>query len=421
MFALIDCNNFYVSCERVFRPDLNNKPVVVLSNNDGCVIARSDEAKALGIPMGAPAFEYQEVFKKNNVTVFSANFPLYGDMSQRVMSIISELVPEIEIYSIDECFIKLNGFEYITASLYDYALAIQQRVKRWTGIPISIGIASTKALAKVANHVAKKFKKETGCIYLIDSEEKRVKALRWLPVEDIWGIGSRLSKRLRNIGVEKAYDFTQLPENYVKKHFTIVGLRLQRDLRGISTLQLDEPQPKKNIATTRSFESLYTTFEELRERIVTFASVCAEKLRKQHSYCQSVMVFLYTNPFREDLPQYKASIVLKLPYATHSSIELAKFAVKALQYIFKPGYAYKKAGVIVSDIIPDNCIQLTLFEKRNERHIPLMQTLDRINARYGMQKIRLATQDTQRVWKMKQEKLSPQYTTRLSDIITIKV
>ena len=419
MFALIDCNNFYASCERLFRPELIGKPIVVLSNNDGCVIARSNEAKAVGIPMGAPAFEYEAIFNQHQVHVFSANFPLYGDMSHRVMNILGEYSPDIEIYSIDEAFLKLKGFERF--DLQEYGIDMQRRVTKWTGIPVSVGIAPTKALAKIANRIAKKYPKETQSSYLINSEEKRIKALKWVQIEDVWGIGRQHAKRLRAVGVKTAYDFTQLHDSWVQQHMSIVGLRLKRDLQGTPTLDLELVQPKKNIATTRSFERNYSKIEELEERVATFAVSCAEKLRKQKSCCNTIMVFIHTNGHRNDLPQYSRNIVVKLPYPTNSAIELAKFAKQALLYIFKEGYQYKKAGVLVMDFTPQDKTQLRLFDNSNQQHIPLMMAMDKINSMYGQQKIRLAAQDTKRVWKMKQEKLSPRYTTNLNDIITIKV
>lgn len=419
MFALIDCNNFYASCERVFRPDLNGQPIVVLSNNDGCVIARSNEAKDLGIPMGAPAFEFEKVFQEKKIHVFSANFPLYGDMSNRVMSILTAYSPEVEIYSIDECFLKLQGFEHY--NLQDYGNEMRQKVVKWTGIPISVGIAPTKALSKVANRIAKKFSEKTGGVYIIDSEEKRIKALKWLKVEDIWGIGRQLSKRLKAMGIYTAFEFTQLSDQVVQKQMSIVGLRLKHDLQGIPTLDLEEIQPKKNIATTRTFESNYTQLEQLNERISTFAVTCAEKLRQQDSCCNSLMVFVHTNRHRNDLAQYRRNIVIQLPYPTNSNIELAKFALQALNLIFIEGYAYKKAGVIVQDFTPARVTQGNLFENSDARHIKLMKTVDQINASMGQQKIRLASQDLKRVWKMKQEKLSPCYSTQMSDIITIQL
>ena len=419
MFALVDCNNFYASCERVFRPDLNGKPIVVLSNNDGCVIARSNEAKDLGIPMGAPAFEYEKVFQQQKVHVFSANFALYGDMSHRVMSVLSDYSPDMEIYSIDECFLSLKGFEFF--NLQEYGMLMRNKVVKWTGIPISVGIAPTKALSKVANRIAKKFSGRTKGVYIIDSEESRIKALKWLKVEDVWGIGRQHAKRLQAQGVKTAYDFTLLNDAFVRKQMSIIGLRLKHDLQGIPTLNLDEVQPKKNIATTRSFDGNYTKFEQISERVSTFAVSCAEKLRKQNSCCNSLMVFVHTNRHRKDLPQYSRNIVIKLPFATNSSIELSKFAIQALKQIFKEGYSYKKAGVIVQDFTPQDSVQKSLFEERNEKHIPLMKAVDKLNALFGQQKIRLASQDAKRVWKMKQEKLSPNYTTKLADIITIKL
>jgi len=417
MFALVDCNNFYASCERVFRPDLIGKPVAVLSNNDGCIIARSNEVKALGIPMGAPAFEYEEIIKKNNIHIFSANFALYGDMSQRVMNILEEYTPELEIYSIDEAFLKFTGFENF--NLQTYGEEIQARVTKWTGIPISVGFAPTKSLAKIAQHIAKKFPAKTKSVYLIDTDQKRIKALKWIKIEDVWGIGRQHAKRLKALNVVTAYDFTMLGDSWIQKNMAIVGLRLKHDLQGIPTLDLDEVQPKKNIATTRTFETNYTNIEQLNERVTTFAVSCAEKLRKQKSCCNTIMVFINTNVNRKDLPQYYRNIVLKLPFPTNSSIELAEFTNQALAKIFKGGYFYKKAGVIVMDFIPEDKKQLGLFENSDERHKPLMQTVDKINAAYGQQKLRLASQDLKRMWKMRQEKLSPHYTTNINDIITI--
>ncbi len=417
MFALVDCNNFYASCERAFRPDLRGKPVAVLSNNDGCIIARSNEVKALGIPMGAPAFEYEEILTKNNVHVFSANFALYGDMSHRVMNILHEYTPDLEIYSIDEAFLKLEGFE--NYNIQSYGEEIQLKVTKWTGIPISVGIAPTKSLSKVANRIAKKYPDKTKSVYIIDSEEKRIKALKWLKIEDVWGIGRQHSKRLKAMNVYNAYDFTLLDDAWVRKNLAVVGLRLKHDLQGMPTLDFEIVQPKKNIATTRTFERNYTELEQLNERVTTFAVSCAEKLRMQKSCCNAIMVFIHTNGNRKDLPQYYKNIVMKLPFPTNSSIELAKFASQSLERIFLKGYHYKKAGVIVMDFSPEDEIQFNLFENRNLRHIPLMQAVDKINATYGQQKVRLASQDLKRVWKMKQEKLSPRYTTNINDIIII--
>lgn len=417
MFALVDCNNFYASCERVFRPDLNGRPIVVLSNNDGCVIARSNEAKAIGIPMGAPAFESTALFRQHNVQVFSANFALYGDMSHRVMSILGEYAPEMEIYSIDEAFLKLDGFNYF--NLQTYGEEMQHRVHKWTGIPISVGIAPTKALAKVANRIAKKFPQRTNSCYIINNDEKRIKALKWLPVEDVWGIGRQHAKRLQALNVKTAYDFTLLDDNWVRKHLSVVGLRLKHDLQGIPTLSIDEIQAKKNIATTRTFETNYTQLSQLNERAVTFAVSCAEKLRKQKSCCKAFMLFIHTNYHRKDLPQYSKNIIVKLPFPTNSGIELAQFVSKALSKIFKQGYHYKKAGVIVMDFVPETMIQRTLFDNSNPKHSKLMKIVDAMNNRFGQHTIKLATQDSKRMWKMRQERLSPRYTTRIDEILTI--
>jgi DNA polymerase V len=419
MFALVDCNNFYASCQRVFQPKLVGKPIVVYSNNDGCVIARSNEAKALGVPMGAAAYQWEKFFEQNGVEVFSANFALYGDMSQRVMTILNDFSPEMEVYSIDEAFIKFEGFERF--NLQHIGESMHRRVTKGTGIPISVGIAPTKALAKVANRIAKKFPEHTNNVYLIDDEEKRIKALRWLKIEDVWGIGRKHAKRLQAIGVKTALDFTMLDDRWVQENMAIIGLRLKRDLEGKPTLDLEEAQQKKNIAITRSFEGNHTERDFLEERISTFAVTCAEKLRLQKSCCNSVMVFIQTNRHRIELPQYNRNIVFNLPFPTNSSIEISNFALQALSIIFREGYEYKRAGVIVQDFTDEDTTQINLFENSDERHKKLMQSIDKVNAMFGQQKIRLGSQDPKKTWKMKQEKLSPSYTTKLSDIIVIRV
>jgi DNA polymerase V len=419
MYALIDCNNFYASCERAFQPKLLNKPIVVLSNNDGCVIARSNEAKKLGIPMGAAAFEYQKIFDENNIHVFSSNYALYGDMSNRVMTLLAEYSPEIEVYSIDEAFLHLQGFD----TFYDftqYGLEIRQRVTKGTGIPISLGFAPSKTLAKVANKIAKKFPNETGSSYVIDTEAKRIKALKWLPIGDVWGIGRQHAKRLEQFKIKTAYDFTLLQPELIKKHMSIVGLRMYKELCGIPCLELDSPSDKKNIATTRSFDKNYTDFNLIKERVSTFAVTCAEKLRKQKSCANSLMVFIHTNFHRMDLPQYSRNIVIKLPYPTNSNIELTKFAIIALKKIFKDNFAYKKAGVIVMDFTPEDIVQMKMFQNSNPKHKNLMQMIDELNKDIGVKKVKLASQDIGRTWKMRQEKLSPRYTTKLNEIITVK-
>lgn len=418
MFALVDCNNFYASCERVFKPDLNGKPVVVLSNNDGCVIARSNEAKKLGIPMGAPAFKYQRLFDENKVAVFSSNFALYEDMSLRVMSILSSYTPKMEKYSIDEAFLCFDGFELY--DLEEIGKAMKKQIQKWTGIPVSVGFAPTKSLAKIANRIAKKFPERTGGVYMIDSEEKRIKALKWLPVDDVWGIGDEYTKKLEYYGIKKAFNFVQMSDYWVKKNMSIVESRLKRDLEGKRTLELEDIHDKKSISTTRSFDEMYTTFDQLKERVVTFASACAEKLREQNTCCNSITVFIHTNYFREDLPQCKRKSVVKLPYPTNSSLEIAKFAIKGLQQIYLEGFRYKKAGVIVMDITSENPSQLNMFENSNPKHKALMSAIDKINKKIGNRKVMIASEDPKRKWKMRQEKLSPRFTTKLDEIITVK-
>jgi DNA polymerase V len=419
MFALVDCNNFYASCERVFNPKLDKKPIVILSNNDGCVISRSNEAKALGIPMGAPAFKYDPLFKKNKVHVFSSNFPLYGDMSSRVMSVLAKYTPNIEIYSIDEAFLEFKGFE--NYNLQNYGSEIRKIILKWTGIPVSIGFAPTKALAKVANRISKKFDAKTGGVYTIDSKEKREKALKWLKIEDVWGIGFKHAARLRSYKVNKAYDFIMLPDNWVRKQMSVVGLRLKKELEGESVLSLEESRPpKKVIATTRSFEKNLTCYEDLKERISTFSICCSEKLRRQKSNCNFIYVFVKSNSHQKNKLQYRNGIVMTLPYGSNSSITINKYAIEGLKKIYKKNVEYKKAGVIVMGLIPNNKIQLNIFEKENPKHQVLMKTLDFIIKKEGNGKIKLGSQDLKRIWKMKQTKLSPRYTTELKEIIELK-
>jgi len=418
MFALVDCNNFYASCERVFQPSLNGKPIVVLSNNDGCVVARSNEAKALGIPMGAPAFEFEKMFEKNSVHVFSSNYALYGDMSSRVMNILSTFSPDIEIYSIDEAFVSFDGCDYF--SLQNIGIDMRYKVHKYTGIPVCVGFAPTKALAKVANRIAKKFP-ELGGVYVIDTVAKLQKAIKWLKIEDVWGVGRQHAKRLQAQGIKTALDFTLMNDAWVKKNMSIIGLRLKKELSGIRTLELEEIQDKKSIACTRSFDRNYSTYDEIKERIVTYATICGEKLRKQDSCCNILQVFIVTNFFRQDQPQYSMGISVNLPFPTNSSIELAKFAVEALDRIFKTGYGYKKAGVIVMELTPETSKQKMLFENSDPKHLELMAVMDKLNKSYGQQKVKLAAQDLDRTWKMKREKLSRRYTTRLDEIITVYV
>lgn len=416
MYALVDCNNFYVSCERVFNPKLTTKPVIVLSNNDGCAVSRSNEAKAHGIKMGAPFFMLKDIIKEHGVVACSSNYTLYADISNRVMNLLSQYSPHVEVYSIDESFLRFDGFKY--DSLDRIGLDMHDVVKRGTGIPISIGFAPTKALAKVANKIAKKFPERTKNYYIIDSEQKRIKALKWTEIGDVWGIGRQFARRLQSIGVHNAYAFTQLNDTYVRKYFTVVGLRLKKDLEGIPTIQDEDIQAKKNIACTRSFDKMIPDLDNLMERVSTYTGTAAVKLRTQNSNCQLVHVFIQSNSFRADLPQYNAGYSIKLPYPTSSTFELVKYAQMALKLLYKEGYQYKKAGIILMAITKDETKQLSMFEYENPKHKVLMQVMDKVNYKMG-ELIKFGGQDLKRKWKMNREMLSPCYTTRLQDLITV--
>ena len=417
MYALIDCNNFYVSCERLFNPQYLSKPVVVLSNNDGCVVSRSDEAKKLGIPMGAPAYQYQQLFKKHDVKVFSSNYNLYADMSQRVMNILQRYTPDFEVYSIDESFLQFKGFETFF-ELDIVGRKIKTDIKKSLGIPVCVGMAPTKALAKVANKIAKKFPDQLNGVYMIDTNEKRIKALKWLAIEDVWGIGRRLAARLRLLHVNTAYDFTQLSDSYLKKEFSIVELRLKKELLGESVLSLEDIKTKQSIATTRSFERDEQDYDFVKERVATFAISCAEKLRKQNSDAHLISVLIQTNPQKE-IMQYRRTVTLQLPYGSNSNLTLCKYAIKALDMIFREGYAYKRAGVIVSSFSQASEKQLNLFNEQDLRHNNLMKAIDAMNQKMGESKIKLGIQDLDRTWKMRQDHLSKNFTTNFNDLIQI--
>ncbi|WP_204344279.1 Y-family DNA polymerase [Psychroserpens algicola] len=418
MFALVDCNNFYASCERVFNPNLQGQPVAILSNNDGCVISRSDEAKALGLPMGAPIFKWDSFCKAHGIHVLSSNYPLYGDMSSRVMDILRQFTPDVEVYSIDESFLEFKGFDHY--DFESYGNEIRMRILKWTGIPVCVGIAPTKALSKVANKVARKFPKRTKGVYVINSEEQRIKALKWIDIENVWGIGRGLHKRLQAKGCKKAYDFTQLSDDWVRKTFSITEWKLKKDLEGHSKILLDEPKNKRAIATTRSFEYTYSDIDNIEERISTFATSCAEKLRKQGSSCYMVIVLLSSDKHKKDLEQHRASKSVSLSYPTNSSLIISNCAVNAVKSIFKTGIKYKRAGVIVTGLVQTNNHQLHLFDAENPKHQPLMQSIDHLNSKYKSHKIKLGNQDLKRTWKMRQERLSPRYTTNINDIIVVK-
>ena len=419
MIALVDCNNFYASCERAFNPNWNNRPVVVLSNNDGCVIARSNEAKALGIKMGVPAYQIKNEIERYGIGVFSSNYTLYGDMSNRVMTMLSSYSPNIEVYSIDECFLDFSGFERY--DLKEYGEEIIRTVSKGTGIPVSMGIAPTKTLAKVANKFAKKYKGYKG-VCIIDTEEKRIEALKRTEIGDVWGIGYRHTTRLSVYGVSTAYDFSLMPRNWVRQQMTVVGERTWKELNWESCIDLELVTPdKKQICTSRAFGEAISEIEGLEEAVSSYASICAGKLRKQRSCAQALMVFIHTNNFREDLPQYFQNCVVKLPVPTNSTPEIVHYALIALRNIYRKGYFFKKAGVIIIDIVPDRATHQNMFDNVDrERQKKLMKVVDRLNSGFNRNNLTLAVQGGRRKWKLKQELLSPCYTTRLSDIINIK-
>ncbi|MBX0333424.1 Y-family DNA polymerase [Pontibacter sp. HSC-14F20] len=420
LFALCDCNNFYASCERVFDPSLNGKPVVVLSNNDGCVIARSNEAKALGIPMGEPYFKIRNLVENGHLRSFSSNYVLYGDMSDRVMQTLSLFTPNVEVYSIDECFLDLG--EFYDIDLNNYAWEIKRMVQQWTGIPVSLGVAPTKALSKVANRLAKKSTKANGVLVLTDPYHIQ-KALEATKIEDVWGIGRQYAKFLNKRNINTALDFSKLSEHWVKQHMTIVGVRLLKELRGESCLELDEvAPPKKNICTSRSFGKKVNTFDELREATASYAAKCAKKLRQQKSCANLVTVFVTTNRYSESDRQYSNSKTVALPVASNSDMELIHYASIALKEIYRDGYWYKKSGVIVSEIVPDSQIQLDLLDTVDrDKHARLMQVVDVLTDRFGRSKVRVATQGIDNSWQLRSEFKSPCYTTRIDEIQKVYV
>lgn len=422
MYALVDCNNFYASCERVFQPEFNGKPVAILSNNDGCVISRSNEAKAAGVPMGAPAFKIRELVKEKNVKLFSSNYPLYGDLSNRVMAILGQFTPNVEIYSIDEAFLNFDGLNVL--DYHDYGIQMKTRVQKWVGIPVCIGFAETKALSKVANKIAKEFQDRTKGIYVIDSEEKRIKALKWTKIEDVWGIGYRTKKKVKLRNINTALDFIQ-PEHeaWIKKEMGVIGLRLKYELEGKSVLDLEPlPDQKKSIATTRSFPKQISDFDLLRERIATFASVCAEKLRKQNSCCHTIIVMLVIDRHTIKSSQYYFNLAVTLPYASNSTLTISNAAIELLKKLHKgnEGIKFKKAGVIVTELIEEDKKQFQLFEEENPKHLALMKVMDQLNQKIGNRKVKLASQNLRLTWNMNQNHLSPKYTTNYQKLLEIK-
>ena len=416
MIALADCNNFYASCERVFNPGLKNKPIVVLSNNDGCIIARSNEAKVLGIKMGVPVFQVRDIIDNNNVYVFSTNFALYGDMSSRVMSLLSDISPEIEIYSIDEAFMNFTG---VKDSVH-LASRIKSVVTKSTGIPISIGIAATKTLSKVANYFAKK--QTANGVYALTEQQQIVQALKELPVSKLWGVGSRHLRMLNSYGINTAYDFIQLNEEWVLEKMTIMGLRMQRELKGDPCFGIDTyPSRKKNIRTSRSFGVKVKSLQTIQESIITHAARCAEKLRIENSCARYVSVILRTNPFSKSQDYYYGYKSINLEIPTNDSMEIVNAAKILLGSIYKEGLIYTKSGVIVGDTVPADQVQLNLFysEQGKEKRKNLYKSVDFINQTMGRDKIQLLGQGIAKKWKLKQENLSPCYTTRWTDLLRV--
>lgn len=422
LYGLADCNNFYCSCERVFHPDLIGKPVVVLSNNDGCVIARSEESKALGIKMGEVFYQVREKLEQNNVAVFSSNYNLYGDMSRRVMSLLAKYSPKIDVYSIDEAFLDFSGMN-TSDKFIDNCREMVRYIHKGTGIPISLGIAPTKTLAKMASKFAKKHKGYKG-VCLIDTDEKREKALKLFPVEDVWGIGYRSVEKLHNQGIKTAWDLTQKPESWIKRELTITGVRTWKELRGESCISTEELPHKQSICTSRSFaEQGLNRLADVEEAIANFAAQCARKLREQHTVCNSITIFLHTSRFREDVPQSYIYHSTNLQVPTSNQQELISYAVKMLRANWKEGnFHYKKAGVIVWGICRDDAIQGNLFDTVNRnKQAALAKAIDAINRKNGHNKIRVAVQGDEKGWQLKREYISQQYTTNLDEVIVLKV
>ena len=416
IFSLIDCNSFYTSCERIFNPKLLNQPVVVLSNNDGCIIARSDEAKILGIKMGEPYFKAKHVIEKNKVYVFSSNYSLYGDISERVMEILSKFSSEIEIYSIDEAFLKFDGFN--VDKLDDYCKNIRNTVKKWVGIPVSVGVGCTKTLAKVANRIAKKNKKKQGvCILLNEQEIKKV--LNDLDISEVWGIGKSLSAFLRKNYIYRASDFINKDTRWIRQHMGVVGERIVMELKGLSCLDIEMiPNLKKNCCVSRSFGYPIETIGDLTESVSNYAARAAEKIREDNLVTNCMSLFLLTNHFNKKDLQYSNSVKIQFDYPTNNTIIIVKKALHGLHKIYRPGYRYKKAGVIMLNLSPESGIS-GLFERNKIKSDLLMQSFDNINMRYGSSTIHTAAEGIGRNWSMQRQKISPCYTTRFSDLLKV--
>ncbi len=422
MIALVDCNNFYVSCERVFNPKLEKQPVVVLSNNDGCIVARSEEAKALGIPMGAPLFQFRELLKKNKVVTLSSNYTLYGDMSERVMNTLTQFSPNIEVYSIDEAFLDFSNLADIgndSEKLFKYGMEIRNTILKWTGIPISIGISHTKVLSKVASKLAKKGKG----VCVLNSQQEINAALSNFDVEDVWGIGRTYSKFLKKHNIKTAYELANAPEHWVQKHLTIVGLRLVKELQGIKCIDIDyQPIPRKSVGSQKSFGELQTDFSVLFNALSSYIDECAKKLRNQQSLANIMGVFVATNPFNTNELQYFRSKFIRLPVPTNFTGELIKYGFYILKEIFREGYKYKRVGILFSGLISEKSFQYNLFDKLNrDKIVRLMEVYDTLNRKYGKGTLKFSAQGVNKPWKMKQEHLSEHFTTEWENILTINL
>jgi DNA polymerase V len=415
IFGLVDCNNFYASCERVFRPQLIGKPILVLSNNDGCVIARSNEAKVLGIPMGEPFFKLKPFIDRYEVVVQSSNYALYGDLSNRVMTVLNQFSPEIEIYSIDECFLDLCGFE--ERDLTAYAWKIKQTVERWTGIPVGIGIAQTKTLSKIANRIAKKSPKAKGVLDLSASPYLD-RALEITDIGDVWGIGRRWSKRLKAQGINTAKDFRDSPESWVRNQMGVVGARTHMELNGVACVALEHHAPdKQTTAVTRSFGTMLTSFEELRDAILTFTARASEKLRRKDMVAGQISVFIRTNSFRSDQVQYAPTATVGLtPYSNDTRTTQAA-ALMALKQIYRDGLAYKKAGVLMLNLVRSHMAPTDLYSiQPKESAQQLMKAVDRINNHMGNGLISFGQTRKDKSWYATRNHCSPHYTTCWNDL-----
>ena len=420
MFALADCNNFFASCERVFRPDLQGKPVIVLSNNDGCAVARSNEAKALGIKMGDPFFKIRHIVEKNDVAVFSGNMALYGDMSQRVRWVLEDFAPAIEVYSIDEAFLDLRGLSGIDFDAY--AKKISADCWRLTSIPVSVGIAPTKTLAKIASKLCKQYLKLRGGCYMHRPQDIE-KVLRKFPIDDVWGIGRRTAAKLSGMGVRTAWDYTQLPEHAVRKMFALPGLKTWKELRGIPCIEFEDGfEAKQSICVSRSFAKEITDVDDLGEQIANFASSMAEKLRQQRSVTSEMMVFAYTNRFKDNEPQTYGNTLVHFEQPTNEQRTIVSKAVAAAHELYRKGYGYKKAGVVATHIIQECDVVHSLFEESEvlEREHKITSALDAINGTFGKGTVKLAAQGSGRI-RSASEKQSPHYTTLWTDIPKVSV